>query len=139
MSRFPLLAILALLTVVAFGPRLEAQDHKAKVLEVGQALFDAMSRRDTAALRKVVHPSLVLVAAAEVDGKPEPRISGTEQFLQQIANFPTVPIERMWNAEVRVSGTIAAIWTQYDFYRGAESVIAASTASSWSRPRPAGR
>lgn len=99
---------------------LRAQDQKAQVLQAGQSVFEAMARRDTAALRRLIHPSVVLVAAVEADGKPEPQVSGFQQFLDQIAYFPTVPIERMWNAEVRVSGTIATIWTQYDFHRGTE-------------------
>jgi hypothetical protein len=119
MSRFRPQALAILLPLTLAG-RLDAQDQKAQVLAVGQSVFDAMARRDTAALRRVIHPAIALVAATEVDGKPEPRVSGLEQFLQQIAAFATVPVERMWNAEVRVSGPIATIWTQYDFHRGPE-------------------
>ena len=111
---------LASLLVVAGAVSATAQDHKAEVLQTGQAVFDAMAKRDTTALRRLIHPAITLVAALENTGTPEPRASGFAQFLEQIATFPTVPRERMWNAEVRVSGTIATIWTQYDFHRGNE-------------------
>ncbi len=110
----------AVALTAVLAARVGAQDQKAEVLRVGQAVFDAMARRDTAELRRVIHPAIVLVAAVETEGKPTPRVSGFQDFLGQIANAPTVPLERMWNAEVRVSGPIASIWTQYDFHRGTE-------------------
>jgi hypothetical protein len=131
-------AALLLLAVLTGGAQAAAQDQKTRVLATAQAVFDGMARRDTAALRPLLHPAVVLVAAIEADGKPEPRASGLDQFLEQIATFPAVPIERMWNAEVRVSGTIATIWTQYDFHRGPEfshcgidSFQLVRTASGW--------
>lgn len=113
-------AILAVVVTAITAPALRAQDPKAQVLQVGQAVFDAMAQRDTAALRQVLHPAAHLIAAVESDGQPAPRASDLSEFLDQIANFPTVPLERIWNAEVRVSGTVATIWAQYDFHRGIE-------------------
>ena len=113
-------AAVALLLSLGPAAHLGAQDQKAEVLQAGQSVFEAMARRDTEALRRLIHPAVVLVAAVEADGKPVPQVSGFQQFLDQITYFPTVPLERIWNAEVRVSGTIATIWTQYDFHRGTE-------------------
>ncbi|MBM4188947.1 MAG: nuclear transport factor 2 family protein [Gemmatimonadetes bacterium] len=105
---------------LASAPVARAQDAKAEVLAVGQSLFDAMAKRDTAAIRRLMFPGAILVAAADDNGTPAPRSSSLEQFIEQIAKIPYTPVERMWNAQVNVSGTIASIWTQYDFHRGAE-------------------
>ena len=113
--------IVATLAVASWlAGRAAAQDPKTEVLNTAQGLFDAMARRDTAALRTLMHPAAGLVAATVVDGKPEPRVSTFGQFVEQIATIPYPPIERMWNAQVQVSGPIATIWTQYDFHRGPE-------------------
>jgi hypothetical protein len=110
--------VIALLVALTVGrsARAVAQDPKAAVLAAGQAVFDAMAKRDTAALRRLVHPAGHLFATFERDGQPEARVSSANDFVTQIGSYPTVPLERMWDAEVRVSGTVATIWTQYDFH-----------------------
>jgi hypothetical protein len=112
--------VLAALAALAAPTAIVGQDRKSEVLEAGQAVFEAMARRDTAALRRLIHPSITLFAAVQTDGQTELRTTWISQFLEQIANAAAIPLERMWNAEVRVSGPIATIWTQYDFHRGAE-------------------
>jgi hypothetical protein len=94
-----------------------AQSSKEAVLQAGQAVFDAMARRDTAALRDLLHPMAHLMASVETADSTTVRAVTRDQFLAQVAAAPTM-IERMWNAEVKVSGTIASIWTQYDFHQG---------------------
>lgn len=117
--RFTVLYAVVAATLTA-APAVRAQDAKAEVLAVGQSLFEAMAKRDTSAIRRLMFPGAILVAAADDNGTPAPRASTLEQFIDQIAKIPYQPIERMWNAQVSVSGTIASIWTQYDFHRGAE-------------------
>ena len=95
-----------------------AQSPKAEVLKTGQAVFDAMARRDTVELKRLVHPAAHLIATIGTGDSAAARVSTRDQFLVQIATMATVPIERMWNAEVRVSEGIATIWTQYDFHLG---------------------
>ena len=117
MGRVALVLIAVLTTHPAWAA---AQDAKAEVLATGQRVFDGMLRRDTTALRPLFHPAAHLVATTEQDGKPVSRVSNLAEFLTQIGGFPGVPLERMWNAEVKISGTIATIWTQYDFHQGLE-------------------
>lgn len=112
-----LILVVALVSPMATA---QAQDGRAEVLATGQAVFDAMARRDTAALRHLMHPNAQLIATFERDGVAESRASTLADFLNQIATFEGALLERMWNAEVRVSGTIATIWTQYDFHRNRE-------------------
>ena len=110
------------LALVAFGrmPRLAAQDAKSEVHRTAQAMFDAMGRRDTASLRRLVHPMAHLIAVVETGDSVTSRVTSRDQFLAQIAWFPIAPLERLWDPEIRVSGPIASIWTPYDFHRGKE-------------------
>ena len=108
--------LLAVVTLASAPGRAAAQRSKA-VLAAGQAVFDAMGKRDTAELRRLLHPAVHLIATSERDGKPESRVSTLQDFLGQIGLSSAVPLERMWDAEVRVSGGIATVWTQYDFHR----------------------
>ncbi len=95
-----------------------AQDQKDEVLKAGQAVFDAMGKRDTAALRTLLHPIAHFVATIQVGDSVVVRGTTRDEFFGQIASINGVPRERMWDAEVRVSGTIASIWTPYDFHLG---------------------
>ncbi|MSR01256.1 MAG: nuclear transport factor 2 family protein [Gemmatimonadetes bacterium] len=115
-----------------------AQSPKDDVLKTGQAVFEAMARRDTIALRRLVHPAAHLIATIGTGDSAMARVSTRDQFLVQIATMATVPIERMWNAEVRVSEGIASIWTQYDFHLGTvwshcgiDSLQLVKTAAGW--------
>lgn len=111
---------LTMVLALTARPGAAQQNPKDAVLGVGQAVFDAMARKDTAALRRLVHPAAHFIAAVEIADSTAPRVTGMEQFLTQIATYPGVPLERMWNAEVRVSGPVATIWTQYDFHKAGQ-------------------
>lgn len=113
MARVFLSLVLALFALNTPAP---AQDAERAVLAAGQAVFTAMATRDTAGLRRMLHPAAHLFATAERDGKSQARVSSADEFISQIGTYQGVPLERMWNPEVRVSGTIATIWTQYDFH-----------------------
>lgn len=110
----PYVRFFLLVAVAGLPARAMAQDTRS-VLAAGQAVFDAMTARDTAQLRKLMHPNAQLFATVERDGKPVSRVSSAQDFLNQIAAADGI-LERMWNAEVKVSGGIATIWTQYDFH-----------------------
>lgn len=110
---------LAVLTLVVAVAR-PAAGQKAAVLEAGQALFDAMARKDTSAIRRLLHPAAQFIATVEDGDSTVSRATWGQDFITTIAAYPGFPLERMWNAEVRVSGPIASIWTQYDFHRDRE-------------------
>ena len=92
----------------------QSPDERA-VLAVAQALFDAMAARDTAAFRSVMFADGRTLAVEEVDGEARFRWGSGDEFAQVLANAGPALLERMWNAEVRVSGPIATVWTPYDF------------------------
>ncbi len=137
MRTLPLFVGLGLSLVGRSAPA-AAQTPKDAVLRTGQAVFEAMARRDTVELKRLVHPAAHLIATIGTGDSATARVSTRDQFLVQIATMATVPIERMWNAEVRVSEGIASIWTQYDFHLGTvwshcgiDSFQLVKTAAGW--------
>ena len=137
MRKLPLLVVAGLAWFGQVGP-VVAQSPKDEVLKTGQAVFEAMARRDTVELKRLVHPAAHLIATIGTGDSATARVSNRDQFLVQIATMATVPIERMWNAEVRVSEGIASIWAQYDFHLGTvwshcgiDSFQLVKTAAGW--------
>ncbi len=126
------------LVMVGRSVPLAAQSPKDEVLKTGQAVFEAMARRDTVELKRLVHPAAHLIATAGAGDSAAAHVSTRGQFLLAVATMAAVPIERMWNAEVRVSEGVASIWTQYDFHLGTvwshcgiDSFQLVKTAAGW--------
>lgn len=119
MRRIPrsvgLLGVVGLVAGLGLRPA-AAQQPKAAVLAAAQAVFDAMAARDTAALGRALHPAAHLIAAVERGDSVVTSVVDRAQFIARIGSSPTILLERMWNAEVRISGTIASVWTEYDFH-----------------------
>ena len=100
-------------------PSAGAADERG-VVAAAQRLFDGMRTRDTAALRELLAPDLVIVASREAaDGVPAVRRQGVADFLRAVAaSGPGELRERIWSPEVRVDGAVATLWAPYDFHRG---------------------
>ena len=116
-------------------------DDEQEVLAVVQRLFDAMRTRDTAAMRQVFDSAAVLVGVRPgKDGAPPhvQRIRWAE-FAAFIARDQRPQwTERAWNPQVRVSGTLATVWAEYDFHFGqtfshcgVDAVQLLKTADGW--------
>jgi imidazolonepropionase-like amidohydrolase len=118
-----------------------AADDEKEVLAVVQRLFDAMRTRDTVAMRQVFDPGAALVGM-------RPGKDGTAPHVQRItaAEFAAFVagdkrpewIERAWSPQVRVSGTLATVWADYDFHFGqtfshcgVDAVQLLKTAEGW--------
>ncbi|MEZ4415701.1 MAG: LamG-like jellyroll fold domain-containing protein [Gemmatimonadota bacterium] len=100
--------------VAAFAARFGPEE--SAVRETGERFFQAMAARDTVQLAALSHPGLTLVATVPGPDSSTVRVSTRAQFFTQIANAARVPIERMWDPEVRVRHDIATIWTPYDLH-----------------------
>jgi hypothetical protein len=96
------------------------RDDNADVRQTVERFFSAMRTRDTAALRSVLHAQAKLVALTPSADSVAVRISTADEFFGVIGSAPAVPLERMWNPEIRVDGPLATLWTRYDFHRGGE-------------------
>jgi hypothetical protein len=113
MRSTPLIFLLALATPCTTV----GQSAEEQVVAVAEALFDAMRSKDTGTLRRLMLPEARLVA---IDETKEPRTvawTDLEQFIERIAGLETEILERMWSPTVEIDGSIATVWTPYDFHR----------------------
>lgn len=101
----------------AAGPTVDRDAERSVVVTV-ERLFEAMRTRDTAAIRQLLAPELVLVSI-QSQGTRAHRNQTVPDFLRAIAGSPEEPRERMWSPEVRLDGPVATLWAPYDFHVGA--------------------
>jgi hypothetical protein len=93
---------------------------RREVVRVVERLFEAMRTRDTATLRALLDPTLVIVSSSDRPARTRMQRQGTADFLAAIARPGPELRERMWDPEVRVDGAIATLWAPYDFHVGAQ-------------------
>ena len=90
---------------------------RAEVVRVAEQMFQGMRTRDTALLRTLLSPELVIVAARGEDGR-NIRTQTTADFLRAVATSSVELRERLWEPQVQVDGAIAVLWAPYDFHLG---------------------
>ena len=95
-------------------------DESRAVLAVVQRLFDAMRSKDTAAFRDVFEPNAKLVGMRTgPNGEQVVQVLPWDRFGAFMASDTRAPwIERAWSPEVRIRGTLATVWAEYDFHFG---------------------
>jgi hypothetical protein len=108
----------ALALAVLVPARAHGQDaDRAQVIAAVQSFFDSMEKADAELARKILMPDARFFSAAERDGKMTVRPSTGEAFIAGFSNPNRGRgLERMWNPDVRVQGSIAQVWTRYDFH-----------------------
>ena len=76
-----------------------------------------MEKADAELAKKILMPDARFFSAAERDGKMTIRPSTGDAFVASFSNPNRgKALERMWDPEVRVQGSIAQVWTRYDFH-----------------------
>lgn len=94
----------------------EAPDERSAVVAAVERFFHAMAAKDVEAARAVSVPEGRWFAVRAVEGRNTIRsFSNAEDF----AAWPTREawyLERIWDAEVRVHGRLATLWSPYDFF-----------------------
>jgi len=115
----PLIAIAMSLTcsqdLLSANP--EPGDEEAAVLMAVQRLFAAMESKDVAGARAAVDPEGDFVSVRlDENGEPIVRRSSIGDFVESLGAHQEHYLERMWEAEVRIRGAIATVWTPYDFH-----------------------
>jgi len=97
----------------------EEKEEKA-VLATVQRMFDAMRTKDTVAFRETFLPSATLVGMrARPTGEQTVQVLTWERFGAFMAGDKRAAwIERAWSPEVRIRGTLATVWAEYDFHFG---------------------
>jgi hypothetical protein len=114
--------ILAALAATLGASPAFAQDDRADILATVQRLFDGMQRRDTALLRSAFIPGAKLVGVrTRQDGQSVVQQVTEQQFAEFVARDTRGTwLERTFDPEVRIDGTLATVWTAYDFHLGTE-------------------
>lgn len=84
-----------------------------------QELFDAMATGDTARAGAILLPEgQLVVQRPRPDGSMGVGITPHRDFIASLAQANEPWIERMWDSEVRIEGSLASLWTPYDFHSG---------------------
>ena len=104
-------------TPAEHSPSPTAAEH-AEVVRVAERLFEGMRTRDTALLRSIVAPDLVIVAARGDSSRMAIRTQSAADFLRAVATSAVELRERLWEPQVHVDGAIATLWAPYDFHLG---------------------
>ena len=97
-----------------------ARGEEQAVLATVQRLFDAMKAKDTAAFRDIFEPNAKLVGMrTRQNGEQVVQVLPWDRFGAFMAADTRGPwIERAWSPEVRLRGTLATVWAEYDFHFG---------------------
>lgn len=93
-----------------------AQDTEIQ-LTIGN-FFNAFHQRDSVALKKVCSENLVLHSISESEKEPKFSIQKASDFFKSIAAIPLSMKfeEKILSYKVQVDGTMAHVWTPYEFY-----------------------
>lgn len=93
---------------------------EAEVIEAVHAGLAALGARDTATMRALNIPSAIAVVSGSRSGDVFYRGRGIDRMIEELAADTVGMMERVWDPEVRIRGTIATVWAPYDFYVGGE-------------------
>ena len=106
---------LACLALTAPAHAEEGEERQA-VLATVQRLFDALAARDEAAIQAIVLPEGRITSHAVRDGQVAVRTGTWPEWTQRIMAATQRLEERMVDPQVRVRGSLATVWTEYDFH-----------------------
>ncbi|MGB5160596.1 MAG: nuclear transport factor 2 family protein [Thermoanaerobaculia bacterium] len=116
------LVVPVLMVLCLFAAEAQAgnSSEERAVLETVQRFFDAMTNRDAEAALEVTVPEGRFFSLREENGETMMRSSTNEEFAQGLETQERDLLERFWEAEVRIHGGIATVWTPYDFFLDGE-------------------
>src|SRR5688500_14159195 len=115
------IVLFAALVASSHDARAQSTDERDAVATV-QKLFDAMRTRDTAAMRALFVPNARLFGMrTRQNGEVVLQSLTADEFASFVARDARAPwIERAFDPEVRVRGTLATVWAEYDFHFGTQ-------------------
>ncbi len=94
------------------------EGQRTEIIGAVQKLFDALASGDADLLRAVVDPSVVMHFTETREGETTFGSSTVDGLADRITSSEARLIERMWDPIVAVNGSLATVWTPYDFYAG---------------------
>ncbi|WP_202390688.1 nuclear transport factor 2 family protein [Flavobacterium sp. Sd200] len=83
-----------------------------------QTFFDGLHARDTVVMQSVCYQNLILESITEHRGQGKLDFETADRYYKQVAGIPSdVKIEeRLLSYKIQVDGTLAHVWTPYEFY-----------------------
>ncbi|WP_162806355.1 nuclear transport factor 2 family protein [Sphingosinicella terrae] len=114
LGRVAPLVLLLFLAVPASAQTPEEEERA--VVAAAQRLFDALAVKDEATLMAAVLPEGRVSSHVEHDGRVTVRTSSWTDWAARLPQVPQRLEERMYSPEVRVRGTLATVWAEYDFF-----------------------
>ena len=132
--------IALLIACAASRSAAQASAEEKAVLATVQRMFDAMRTKDTAAFREIFEPNARLVGMrTRPNGESVVQVLPWDRFGAFMASDTRGPwIERAWSPEVRIRGSLATVWAEYDFHFGqtpshcgVDAVQLLKTSSGW--------
>ena len=102
-------ALLLLLPLSGYAQTKEEKD----VLAAVQLMFDGMAAHSAEKLMAATSASAQFVAT---NGE-QSRLITREGFVKSNESNKSAALERIWEPKVRIRGTIADVWAEYDYYR----------------------
>lgn len=139
MLRKMLVAVIVLCWSISAASAEPVSDpEREAVLATVQQFLDAMAERNAEKARPVVFPEGRFFSIRHKDGAPVIRSFTIEEDIGKWATLDEAYLERIWNAEVRIHGNLATVWTPYDFHRdgrfshcGIDAFDLLKTADGW--------
>ncbi|MDX1395975.1 MAG: DUF4440 domain-containing protein [Gemmatimonadota bacterium] len=89
--------------------------ERRAVLATTQALFDVIASGDVEAGRELLTEDVVMISTATTAAGIRHSVQDREEFFETISSRSGM-LERMWDPTVMIHGTVATVWTRYDFH-----------------------
>ena len=103
---------LAVAFLLAASLPAQSKDEK-DVLAAVQLLFDGMAAHNAEKLQAATSANAQLFAMAG----EQARLITRDGFVQSNVSNKSAALERIWEPKVRIRGTIADVWAEYDYHR----------------------
>lgn len=108
--------VIIVLVLAPLRAAAQSPSDRDAVLAALQVFFDTMTARDVEGARGILVPQGRFHVIDTSKPGSEPRSFANEEYLAQLQASKQAMRERIWNPEVRVHGSIANVWTPYDFW-----------------------
>ena len=127
--------VLTLLLLLGYTLAAAGSEEERAVLAAVQQIFNGMAAHDAAMIKGAMTPEAKLIGART--GRPAATVS-RDDFAASIAANKSQLLERIWNPQVLVRGSIAMVWAEYDFHAngnfnhcGVDSFLMLKTEEGW--------
>ncbi|MFY8189071.1 MAG: nuclear transport factor 2 family protein [Flavobacterium sp.] len=104
--------------IVLFFISINSLAQEAILKEKTEAFFIAFHKKDTSAMKKMMHPNCLLKTISASSKQQKLVETSLSEFLEGIHGIPNQVKfeERIIETQIQTDGLIAHVWTKYEFY-----------------------